>query len=335
MADKYNATWVSHSSMGDFMKCPRAYFLKNIYKDNGTKITIASPALSLGSTVHNVVESLGLLASNQRFNDPEKIVKQFEQEWQKVSGEKGGFLSVEQEQEFFARGKAMIEQVIADPKVLTEKRVLLPDTLNGMLPNFYLSEEENIILCGKIDWLYYHLENGQAVISIYDFKTNKGGKEEEEESLQLPIYQLLLIHYINRLRQEQPNKKSWWQENFMVDQAFYWYLESGEVKQKELPLERDAFEKVFAVAQQVNAKRQELNQKTEERIRQIGDRWQAKEQVVSEELKQKNIFQCPRGEAGCYCCRDLEKVLRGEAKFVGMQYYDQNDKKGSKLFLVV
>ena len=34
--DKYTAVWVSHSSMGDFLKCPRAYFLHNVYKDPKT-----------------------------------------------------------------------------------------------------------------------------------------------------------------------------------------------------------------------------------------------------------------------------------------------------------
>ncbi len=54
MPDKYTATWVSHSSMGDFIKCPRAYYLKNMYKNpkTGKKIGIVSPALSLGSAVH-------------------------------------------------------------------------------------------------------------------------------------------------------------------------------------------------------------------------------------------------------------------------------------------
>ena len=34
--DKYTATWVSHTSLSDYIKCPRAYFLKNVYKDPQT-----------------------------------------------------------------------------------------------------------------------------------------------------------------------------------------------------------------------------------------------------------------------------------------------------------
>ena len=63
MADKYTAYWVSHSSINDFLKCPRAYFLKNVYKDpkTGRKIKLISPPLALGQAVHEVVESLSVL----------------------------------------------------------------------------------------------------------------------------------------------------------------------------------------------------------------------------------------------------------------------------------
>ena len=335
MSDKYSATWVSNSSISDFLKCPRAYFLKNVYKrENGAKIMITSPALSLGSAVHNTVEALAKIPAAERFNNPEHILQSFDQEWKKVSGEIGGFENGEEERAYYERGKKMLEQIVVDPKILSDKRVIIPDTPNGMLPNFYLSEEENIILCGKIDWLRYRVVDGQQVIDIYDFKTSRGGREENDESLQLPIYQLLLSQYTTRLRQEQPNKKAWWQDNFKVAKAFYWYLETGEIKEKELLPERDAFEMVFAKAQQVNNKRQLLNVKIAEYAQKNGDRWRAKEQVIAEESKNKTIFTCLHGDRGCFACRDLEKILQGEAKFVGMQYYDENDKKGTELYLV-
>jgi len=61
--DKYTAVWTSHSSIGDFLKCPRAYFLKNMYKDpkTGRKIALVNPALSLGQIVHEVIEGLSVL----------------------------------------------------------------------------------------------------------------------------------------------------------------------------------------------------------------------------------------------------------------------------------
>jgi len=60
IADKYKATWVSHSSMGDFLKCPRLYYLRSIYKNPVTKnkMTIMEPALALGQVVHEVIEPL-------------------------------------------------------------------------------------------------------------------------------------------------------------------------------------------------------------------------------------------------------------------------------------
>lgn len=70
MPDKYTAVWVSHSSMGDFIKCPRAYYLKNVYKDPKTKrkINIVTPSLSLGVSVHEVLEGLGDFPSEERMN---------------------------------------------------------------------------------------------------------------------------------------------------------------------------------------------------------------------------------------------------------------------------
>ena len=62
--------WVSHTSMRDFLSCPRAYFLRNIYKDpkTGKKINIINPALALGNTVHDVLEELSELKAEERFN---------------------------------------------------------------------------------------------------------------------------------------------------------------------------------------------------------------------------------------------------------------------------
>src|SRR5882724_6901030 len=95
--DKYNAVWVSHSSMGDFLKCPRCYYLHNVYKNpkTGRKMNIVSPALSLGSAVHEVVEGLGLFKTEERIGrGSEKfLLDAYEKAWKKVSGKKGGFIS--------------------------------------------------------------------------------------------------------------------------------------------------------------------------------------------------------------------------------------------------
>jgi len=69
--DKFAATWVSHSSICDFQHCPRAYYLKNIYKDPKTnrKLQIISPPLALGQVVHTVLESLSKLPADKRFQN--------------------------------------------------------------------------------------------------------------------------------------------------------------------------------------------------------------------------------------------------------------------------
>ena len=88
--DKYSAVWVSHSSMGDFKKCPRAYFLNNVYKDPNTrrKISIINPALALGQAVHNTIEGLAedRVPAEERMNID--LMSRFEKEWEKISGRK-------------------------------------------------------------------------------------------------------------------------------------------------------------------------------------------------------------------------------------------------------
>jgi len=95
--DKYTATWVSHSSISDFLQCPRAYFLKHVYRDpkTGHKIKITSPPLALGQAVHEVLESLSTLPVEERFRN--SLIEKFHTVWQKLSGKKGGFVNEEVE----------------------------------------------------------------------------------------------------------------------------------------------------------------------------------------------------------------------------------------------
>ena len=126
----------------------------------------------------------------------------------------------------------MIKRVAKHPGPIANKAVRLKSSKNDMLPNFYLDEKENIILCGVIDWLEYVEANDS--IRIIDFKTGKN--EEGEDSLQLPIY-LLLLEALQKRR---------------VSGAAYWYLEKNDTTTEvALPDTGLARENVLALARRV------------------------------------------------------------------------------------
>jgi hypothetical protein len=230
--DKYTATWVSHSSMGDFHNCPRLYYLRAMYKNpkSGKKISVVAPALSLGVAVHNVLEGLAKHPSEGRMD--RDLLALFEAEWRGVSGKKGGFTSEEQEAGYKARGVRMIETVVRGPRMLPNKIVKLPrETMN---PNFWLTD--TIILNGLIDWIEYLPADDS--LHLVDFKTGKN--EEKEGSLQLPIY-LLLCHELQKRK---------------VSKASYWYLESDTVVEKSLPSVEEARARVTESALPVRAARE-------------------------------------------------------------------------------
>jgi ATP-dependent helicase/DNAse subunit B len=235
MPDKYKATWVSYSSISDWQKCPRAYFLKNVYKDSttGNKITLMKPALALGRAVHETLEGLLDLPKEERLQqDLEQI---FNKEWKQVSGEQGGFNSKEQEEKYKKRGLDMLSHVKKNPGPITNLAIKIKDGL----PNFWLDKDEEIILCGRVDWLEY-LPDKESV-HIIDFKTGKN--REEQESLQLPIYLLLASEC-----------QSW-----DIDKASYWYLQDEEIEQQNLPDRFEAREEVLDVAKEIKNARTEKN----------------------------------------------------------------------------
>lgn len=271
--DKYSSVWVSHSSIADYLKCPRLYYLRNVYKnEKGRKINITSPALSLGISVHSVLENLANYPVAERFN--RSLEENFNEEWKKVSGKIGGFKTPEEEAEAKNRGLGMILRVAENPGPLKNKTLKLPLGHNNMLPNFFLSEEDDIILCGKVDWLEY-IEKDDS-IRVIDFKTGKN--DEKEDSLQLPIYILLL----NNLQKRK------------VSGAAYWYLDRNtEPTPVVLPDLAESRKKVFAIAK------------------------------IIKQAREKKEFNCPQGGGGCFYCQPFEKILKGEAEFVGLNQYNQ------------
>ena len=264
--DKYSAIWVSHSSISDWLSCPRAYFLKNVYKDpaTGKKISLMSPPLALGQAVHEVVESLSVLPVNKRFE--KSLLEKFNQVWEKISGKRGGFSSKASEAQFKERGIEMLKKVEKNPGPLKNLAV----KIKMELPYYWLSEKDNIILCGKIDWLEYLQEKDS--VHIIDFKTGKN--DEKKGSLQLPIYYLLVSNV-----QKRP-----------VIKTSYWYIDRVEKpEEQKMPDIKKAEEEILKIAKEIKLARQ------------------------------LSRFKCPTN--GCRACGPMEKIINGEAEFVGVDEF--------------
>jgi len=193
-------------------------------------MTIMSPALALGATVHEVIEGLSVLPTETRFN--ESLIAKFNVAWDAVAGKKGGFSSPEQEQRYRERGEEMLRRVTQHPGPLKNLAV----KIKMDLPHYWLSEVDGIILCGKVDWLEYLPD--LDMVNIIDFKTGKS--DEKEDSLQLPIYALLVANCQKR----------------KTNTVCYWYLDrSDELQERPLPDLADSFQRVLAVAKEMKLAR--------------------------------------------------------------------------------
>lgn len=256
--------------MTDYLKCPRAYYLKNMYRDpkNNHKITVMQPTLALGQVVHEIIESLSNLPVEDRLKEP--LMNTFHVAWSLVSGKKGGFTTAEEEARFIERGEEMMERLTKNPGPILRKAIKIRQDL----PYFWLSEEQNIILCGKVDWLEY-MEDTDSV-RIIDFKTGKF--DEDPDSLQLPIYLLLAKHCQAK----------------NVYGAQYWYLNRDTAPvDVVLPSEEDAVKRIMEITKTI---------------------------VLARKLER---FVCPRKD-GCPACVPYERILQGNAEFIGVGGYNQD-----------
>lgn len=203
MADDFNTNiiWVSHSSLSDFEKCPRLYFLRNIYRDkklgNNFRIQVANPYLSLGEVVHDAIDNF-TARYDPRERNKDKLMYELSRGWVLKKGKIGGFESESQEKEFKDRSVAMAERFLANKDYANAKPMRSPD-----FPKKKLFEDKDLVLVGNFDWLEPH-EDG---LHIVDFKT--GQHEEAEDSLQLPIYSILANENLDK----------------PVRKTSYWYLD--------------------------------------------------------------------------------------------------------------
>lgn len=232
--DKYTAVWVSHSSISDFLKCPRLYYLRNVYKNpkNGHKMTIMSPPLALGQAVHDVIEEISGLPIKDRLGVT--LGKRLDNYWKKVEGELGGFSDTVEEKRYKKRGYEMLKNIEENPGPLINKAVKIK--AESGLPYYWLSEKDNIILCGKIDWIEYLPDDS---VHIIDFKTGKN--EEKEDSLQLPIYHLIAANTQKR----------------KVKKISYWYIDLNKKPvEVVLPDLMESESKILDIARRIKLGRQ-------------------------------------------------------------------------------
>lgn len=178
MAFNPNAIFISPSSLSDFEKCPQLYYYRNVYKSpRGLKIQIINPSLALGQVVHDTLSQFVSLSPSER--NREELNRIFEFLWSAVSGEKGGFSSEVEEQEFRKRAVTMLGRFWANKH--------FQETEMTKLESFPKADLDNdLILTGKVDWI----EKDGSGYHIIDFKTGKN--EEREDSQQLPIYAVLV-----------------------------------------------------------------------------------------------------------------------------------------------
>lgn len=189
-----NPLYLSYTSLKNFLKCPNTYYLKNIYRDSktGHRIQIASPYLSLGSTVHDAIkwfiEMEGQVSKDQ-------FMQKFRNLWLKYTGKKGGFSSREEEASFGKRGLVMLDNFFKNHARLEKKHHRIE------FPKYPLFE--NVILMGNFDFVG---EKEDGTLHILDFKT---GANDEEDGVQLYIYAILAEANLNK----------------PVTTASFWYLD--------------------------------------------------------------------------------------------------------------
>jgi ATP-dependent helicase/DNAse subunit B len=186
--------YISYTALTDFLKCPRAYYLKNIYRDTrqGFKLQIINPYLVLGSTVHDTLK--WYLESTKKPNKRETLDK-FRNYWRKYRAKKGGFNSLEEEASFGQRGLKMLDNF------LEHSDCLEPCAPYISFPKYNLVD--NILLIGNFDFVG---QCSDGTLHVVDFKT---GAHDEDSALQLYMYAILA---------EENFKKS-------VSKASFWYLD--------------------------------------------------------------------------------------------------------------
>lgn len=187
------ALFISYTGLKDYLKCPRSYYLKNVYRNpqTGYRLQIASPFMTLGALVHDAIK--WYLQTN-RVASKDDVIKKYRNHWLKYRGKKGGFESQEQEAMLGKRGLQMLDNFFAGSRL--EPNLPIYDFLRYLV-------NDKVVMIGKLDFLG-ELPNGS--LHVLDFKT---GSKDEEDPLQLYIYAILAESNIQK----------------PVSKISYWYLD--------------------------------------------------------------------------------------------------------------
>lgn len=189
-----DALFISYTGLKDYTRCPRSFYLKNIYRDpkTGYKLQIAGASMTLGAILHDVFK---WFLQMDRQVTKEQLIQKYRNLWLKYRGKRGGFATREDEASFGKRGLKMLDNFFANTKVL-EPNLKTDDFLKFKI-------DETTFLNGRVDFLG-QLPDGS--IHVLDFKT---GSKDEEDSLQLYIYAILAESNLQR----------------KVSKISYWYLD--------------------------------------------------------------------------------------------------------------
>jgi len=227
MAFNSKTIWISHSSLNDFDKCKKFYYLRNLYYDqkygNNFRIQVASPYLSLGEAVHDAIDNfVTRYPASERNKD--KLFYEFNRGWSLKPGKIGGFKDISQEKEFKERGEFMLERFYKNSRFSKGSPIRID------FPKLPLIGKDEVVLVGNFDWL----EETPEGLHILDFKT--GTSEEQEDSLQLPLYTLLAQYNLKK----------------PVAKVSYWYLDrDDEPTVKSVTNLKETLEKVKSKAIEV------------------------------------------------------------------------------------
>ncbi len=189
-----DAIYLSYTSLNDFLRCPKSYYLKNVYRNpqTGYKLQIASPYITLGATVH---DALDWYIKQPKKPSKADTINQFRNHWRKFRLKRGGFTSLEQEAEFGKRGLTMVENFVGNAQILE------PSVPPIKFPKYILPGD--VVLIGNFDFLG---EKRDKSLHVVDFKT---GAKDEESPIQLYIYAILAEANLQK----------------PVSTASYWYLD--------------------------------------------------------------------------------------------------------------